>query len=731
MTDSQNRRRPILSRYIGLFGSPLFMAALAVAGVAFVGGLTLWNGRAEAERDALVYVENHAQIVEEHARQAVREVVESLAVAVGFLETADLTAGGTRLDSFVTRIGTSSPRVDRFAIYDAYGQVIAGNGEDIMAETYFGPDTASRGNRFVVNANEDFVLVDLPYFGPGETRGGIVRAGISKSYFEEFYRTINIREGSDVGLALPSGEVLVRQGALYEAGDLPSPTVQLDADAEMHAMLVSVGGAERFEAYRRLPDIPVLIFSALDARAVFSPWWQDLRLFAIIIGLIAAPLLLLGRLIVRTQRRQRWVATIVESSREAIWSRTRDGHIASWNQGAEQLFGYSSEDIIGKHTSVLWRKSDAPKLSLEAEEMNVHGTHLFSENAIRLKKDGSEVSVAITGSPIRDATDRIIGAAITARDISEKREVEERLYRLAYLDSLVDLPNRAMLEEELAKAVQKSVSSGQPLAFHYLDLDHFKDVNDSFGHQVGDALLKNVARRINEVVREGDIVGRLGGDEFGIVQSVISEEADATHLAERLLERLAAPFRIEDRDISAGVSIGTTLIDHEETESLDPIEAARNLLQRAEIALYEAKTAGRHRHSYYADHHGDRVRRKMEVRESLTRAIKSDALDLHFQPQVDLATGEIFGAEALVRWTDPVTGSQAPSEFIQIAEQSGLIVELGAWVMRRACMTQRLGPKKTLSFRSMFRRYSSAEADCSTSFAIPSMKQAYHPPGLN
>jgi PAS domain S-box-containing protein len=624
------------------------MAALAVAGVAFVGGLTLWNGRAEAERDALVYVENHAQIVEEHARQAVREVVESLAVAVGFLETADLTAGGTRLDSFVTRIGTSSPRVDRFAIYDAYGQVIAGNGEDIMAETYFGPDTASRGNRFVVNANEDFVLVDLPYFGPGETRGGIVRAGISKSYFEEFYRTINIREGSDVGLALPSGEVLVRQGALYEAGDLPSPTVQLDADAEMHAMLVSVGGAERFEAYRRLPDIPVLIFSALDARAVFSPWWQDLRLFAIIIGLIAAPLLLLGRLIVRTQRRQRWVATIVESSREAIWSRTRDGHIASWNQGAEQLFGYSSEDIIGKHTSVLWRKSDAPKLSLEAEEMNVHGTHLFSENAIRLKKDGSEVSVAITGSPIRDATDRIIGAAITARDISEKREVEERLYRLAYLDSLVDLPNRAMLEEELAKAVQKSVSSGQPLAFHYLDLDHFKDVND-----------------------------------------------------------------------------------HEETESLDPIEAARNLLQRAEIALYEAKTAGRHRHSYYADHHGDRVRRKMEVRESLTRAIKSDALDLHFQPQVDLATGEIFGAEALVRWTDPVTGSQAPSEFIQIAEQSGLIVELGAWVMRRACMTQRLGPKKTLSFRSMFRRYSSAEADCSTSFAIPSMKQAYHPPGLN
>jgi diguanylate cyclase (GGDEF)-like protein/PAS domain S-box-containing protein len=695
MSDSENRYKAVFSRHLSFLISPLFLALIAAGGIAFVGGLTMWNGRVEAERDALVYVENHAQIVEEHARQAVREVVQSLAVSVGFLESLDLGDQQGSLDAFVDRIASTSPRVTQLAIFDSHGQIIAGNSEGLIPETFFAPEAVNRNNRFLISASTSFVLIDLPYTGRGDTGGGIVRAGIPRRYFEEFYKTINIRDGSDVGLALPSGEVLVRMGALYRKGDLPSPTVQLDPDGEMHAMLVSVGGIDRFEAYRRLPDIPVLVFSALDARAVFAPWWRELRLFAIIIALIAAPLILLSRLIVRYQRRQRWLASIVESSREAIWSRTPDGNIASWNQGAEQLFGYTAKEIIGQHMSVLWPSDEAAALSAEAERMNRHGIHLFNDDAVRLRSDGTELSVAITGSPIRDAADHIIGAAVTARDVSEKKEVEKRLYRLAYFDPLVELPNRALLEEELAKAVEKSVKNNQLMAFHYLDLDHFKDVNDSFGHQVGDAMLKNVARRITGAVRMDDVVGRLGGDEFGIIQSVITAEIDATHLAERLLQRLSAPFRSDDRDIAAGASIGTVLIDLSEVRTLEPIEAARDLLQRAEIALYEAKTAGRHRHSYYAEHHGDRVKRKMEVRESLTRAIKTDALDLHFQPQVDLATGEIIGAEALVRWNDPKNGPQPPSEFIAIAEQSGLIIELGAWVMRRACQTAASWPDKS------------------------------------
>ena len=330
------------------------------------------------------------------------------------------------------------------------------------------------------------------------------------------------------------------------------------------------------------------------------------------------------------------------------------------------------------------------------ERINARGTFTYDQDTVRCAKDGREVSVAITASPIVDDGNNIIGAAITARDIREKKEVEKKLHRLAYYDPLVNLPNRVLLEEELAKAVRKSVEAGQALAFHYLDLDHFKDVNDSFGHQVGDLLLQSVARRIGEVVRRDDIVGRLGGDEFGIIQPTATDGEDATQLAERLLAGLGLPFRIDGHEVTTGVSIGTTVLNLHEARELEPIAAARGLLQEADIALYEAKTAGRHHHSFYATRHGDRVQRKMAIQEALVRAVRDDGLHLHFQPQVDLTSKKIFGAEALVRWTDPNLGALSPGEFIPIAEQSSLIVDLGAWVLREACRTAATWPSQEL-----------------------------------
>ncbi|MDA0367482.1 MAG: EAL domain-containing protein [Proteobacteria bacterium] len=693
MSDSPDRGRALLLTRVGTRRAPQVLAVAAVAAVALIAGLTLWNSRANTEREALIYVENHAQIIEDHARQAVREVVQSLSVAAALLGAVDFDEPNQRLDSFVNRIGSSSPRIDRFAIFDSHGQVVAGNGDDMTTEVFGGPQGINPEIGFAIIANRAFVLIDMPFLAPGGASGGILRAGISRRYFEEFYNTINVREGSDVGLAEIGGEVLVQVGAL---GKLAAPTVQLDAGSQMHAMLISVNGAKRFEAYRRLPDIPIIVFSALDARAVFAPWWSNLRFFAIVFALIAVPLVVLGRLIVQTQRRQRWLASIVASSGEAIWSRNLDGTIASWNKAAERLFGYTAAEIIGQHISVLWRHDQTAELTRMTERINARGTFTYDQDTVRCAKDGREVSVAITASPIVDDGNNIIGAAITARDIREKKEVEKKLHRLAYYDPLVNLPNRVLLEEELAKAVRKSVEAGQALAFHYLDLDHFKDVNDSFGHQVGDLLLQSVARRIGEVVRRDDIVGRLGGDEFGIIQPTATDGEDATQLAERLLAGLGLPFRIDGHEVTTGVSIGTTVLNLHEARELEPIAAARGLLQEADIALYEAKTAGRHHHSFYATRHGDRVQRKMAIQEALVRAVRDDGLHLHFQPQVDLTSKKIFGAEALVRWTDPNLGALSPGEFIPIAEQSSLIVDLGAWVLREACRTAATWPSQEL-----------------------------------
>ncbi len=694
MTDSPNRKRPAFFIDLGLSGSPLLLAIAAVAGVALIGGLTLWNSRAEAERDALLYVENHAQIVEEHARQTVREVVQAMTVAVGFLDSVALTQDDRRLDAFVARIGTSSPRISRFAIFDSSGQVIAGNGTDMTTDSFFGPDSIAPESGFRISANRSFVFIDMPFGGPVGASGGILRTGIAKTYFENFYSTINIRSGSDVGLAMPGGEVLVRQGDQGEISPLPSPMIQLDTGLQMHAMKISVDGIERFEAYRRLPDIPVLVFSALDATAVYAPWWNGVRLFAVIFVMLAAILAILGRMIVGTQRRRRWLAAIVEASGEAIFSRHVDGRIASWNKGAERLFGYTAAEIIGQHVSVLWTDDQSADLTQRIDNLN-KGINQYENDTVRRRKDGSTVNVSMTGSPILGDRNRIIGAGITARDISELKEVEKRLHRLAYYDPLVNLPNRALLEEELTRAVQQSVAVGQPLALLYLDVDHFKDVNDSFGHQLGDALLQHVARRIGEVVHRNDIFGRLGGDEFGIIQRN-ADKRDASHLADRLIARLGAPFSIDEHDVTAGVSIGTALLDIDEAATLEPIDAARLLLQHADTALYEAKSAGRQRHNLYKAAHGDRVRRKMEVQEALARTVRDGGFQLHFQPQVDLATKSIYGAEALLRWNDPVLGVQNPGEFIPIAEQSGLIVELGAWVIREACRTAVSWPDQDL-----------------------------------
>lgn len=694
MIDSSNRKRPAFLFNLGLSGSPLLLAVAAVAGVALIGGLTLWNSRADAEREALLYVENHAQIVEEHARQTVREVVQAMTVAVGFLDGVALTEADQRLDAFVARIGTSSPRISRFAIFDSSGQVIAGNGADMTTDSFFGPDSIAPENGFRVSANQSFVFVDMPFDGPAGGGGGILRTGIAKAYFENFYRTINIRSGSDVGLAMPGGEVLVRQGDRTGGSILRSPMIQLDTGLQMHAMKISVDGIERFEAYRRLPDIPILVFSALDADAIYAPWWSGVRLFVVVFSAIAAMLALLGRTIVRTQRRRRWLASVVESSGEAIFSRHVDGRIASWNTGAERLFGYTAAEVVGQHVSMLWTDDQSADLTRMVGDLN-QGIVQYENDTVRRRKDGTTVNVSMTGSPIVGDGDRIIGAAITARDISELKEVEKRLHRLAYYDPLVNLPNRALLEEELTRAVEWSVEAGRPLALLYLDVDHFKDVNDSFGHQLGDALLQHVARRIGEVVHRNDVFGRLGGDEFGIIQRSAGKQ-ESSQLAERLIARLGTPFSIDDRDVTAGVSIGTAVLDHDEARTMPPIEAARLLLQRADTALYEAKSAGRQRHNFYVAAHGDRVRRKMEVQEALARTVREGGFQLHFQPQVDLATKSIYGAEALLRWNDPVLGVQYPSEFIQIAEQSGLIVDLGAWVLREACRTAMSWPNQDL-----------------------------------